>query len=1306
MAACYFCGAQVPEAHGGLAVQCPLCKQPQPPPESDTLLGRVVAGKYRLEQLVGVGGMGRVYRAEQTVLGRTVAVKVIHPHLLGDGSTASRFNTEARAASRLNHPNSVSIFDFGRDESDGLLYLVMEFLAGRDLATVAFDQERLTLTRMLSICDQVLGALAEAHALGVIHRDLKPENIVLAKMQSGLEVVKVLDFGLATILETKRRMTLPGVICGTPEYMSPEQAAGRELDGRSDLYGLGVLLYEMIADRLPFEGKSPAELAHAHQHKPVPPLGRVAPQAIPEPLVNFVHRALAKAPADRFASAHAMQEALRDVSEYLSVVEGNVMSWRCQQCQGPNAPTALGCVHCGAVRHVEASLERAVLPATGINVPLALSGTRPRRAVSAPLGRPELMRRLLRTLREGQPRVLWLSGAAGSGKSAVLHAAARELASESSAGLKSVNGKLTGRSHLRILHLVAQDSERFEPYALLASLLGQACTPDALGSRASMYPRLRRLGSQSWRADLRKALAPLALHIECDAAVFDRAISELEAPSGDLFPEASDATEVVAHVAALLLGAQVKRKGPLRILIDDVELADPLSQLVLRRLSRALRAAPADKTGHASASEMSADDDCGAPMHEVPIALLFASRQPLAVDWPSESAVLEPLSLAEAESFLVEGMASAKKEPMALPSAIEVGDLRQPAMLRQLKALGYRHDSESFTALSLSDSIVARFGHLNIPTRELLQWLAVVPGGLLEGQLRLLAPEVVAEVDIDALVNGAWLGEEARDTKHFSLAGRWLRDVVYDLIPKERRRLMHQAVVDQAKALGLSSTEVMIHAVAAKEAALAVTLAERMARRVLGAGSAELEASFASFFLDFARSQALETGEAMWDRAVGRFSAALARALGRLGKRSEADAVLSETLHFLPRRESGRFSVRLAQAQLALLGGDTEQAADRVRFLLHEEGESVAGLSAVALARALEARVYARQGQLERAARCLETALDLGGEGVDNAPAEALRALFEVAGGLAKIQGVRAAKALLSAAFDLRQPTQAAIYALKLLGDWSFAAGDLDEAGRAWRQAMDHALRLGELGAVRRITRRLSDFRSFQRDHAVDMAPGAPQPKGALSASSRGASPQPVASPADVSRSQPPALTGAASASGAAATPRAAKVTPAVSPADTASGSELCFDAEAWPRMASVTGSDLKQPSATADDAVSGVAADLADGNPGEVAGPLGGRQRQQTVPDSGLAWGEATQPDRPAVASAKAAADKAPADKAPADKAPANKSEANTAAQGQAKAKPEAEHRGEERPAKRMTLAEALASPLDILTQPPPPQR
>jgi eukaryotic-like serine/threonine-protein kinase len=151
---------------------------------TDALLGRVIADAYVIQELLGIGGMGRVYRAEQRALGRMVAVKVVHKHLLGDKDSVSRFYTEARAASSLNHPNSVSIFDFGRTD-DGMLYLVMEHLRGKDLARVMHDEPQLSLTRIVEIGLGVLGALGEAHARGVVHRDLKPENVILERMRGG-----------------------------------------------------------------------------------------------------------------------------------------------------------------------------------------------------------------------------------------------------------------------------------------------------------------------------------------------------------------------------------------------------------------------------------------------------------------------------------------------------------------------------------------------------------------------------------------------------------------------------------------------------------------------------------------------------------------------------------------------------------------------------------------------------------------------------------------------------------------------------------------------------------------------------------------------------------------------------------------------------------------------------------------------------------------------------------------------------------------------------------------------------------------
>jgi serine/threonine protein kinase len=295
---CPQCGQGCDEAHKF----CPLCGFPISQATAgsaaveDPFINRTLPGGYVILDLVGIGGMGRVYRAEQRTLGRTVAVKVIHPHLLGDESAAARFIAEARAASRLNHPHSVGVIDFGKTE-DGHLYLVMEFLRGRDLASVAYEEGPLPIRRIVSILRQALEALAEAHHYGIIHRDLKPENIVLEPLRSGGDFVKVVDFGLAKIVEGPRltAITSPGVICGTPDYMSPEQGRGGVVDPRSDLYAVGVILFQMLTGRLPFEADTATQVVLMHLSIPAPDPRQVAPERnVPDELAKVVAKALAK----------------------------------------------------------------------------------------------------------------------------------------------------------------------------------------------------------------------------------------------------------------------------------------------------------------------------------------------------------------------------------------------------------------------------------------------------------------------------------------------------------------------------------------------------------------------------------------------------------------------------------------------------------------------------------------------------------------------------------------------------------------------------------------------------------------------------------------------------------------------------------------------------------------------------------------------------------------------------------------------------------------------------------------------------
>jgi serine/threonine-protein kinase len=288
--------------------------------KSDPLVGRTLGGKFTLEARLGQGAMGTVYRARQIALDKTVAIKVMNRELLADASYAERFQREARAASRLDHPNSIRVFDFG--EEGGLLYLAMELVEGRDLGAVLSDGATLAPDAIVDLLSQALSALAVAHDLGVLHRDLKPENIMVVRGRGEdgqpTDVVKVCDFGIAkfvglpsqTSAAAASKHTTAGVVIGTPEYMSPEQARGEALDGRSDIYSLGVVLYELLAGRVPFQADSAlgVVLKHVTEEPPPPSAHR---RGVDAQLEALCMKALQKRPADRFTSAREMRKELR-----------------------------------------------------------------------------------------------------------------------------------------------------------------------------------------------------------------------------------------------------------------------------------------------------------------------------------------------------------------------------------------------------------------------------------------------------------------------------------------------------------------------------------------------------------------------------------------------------------------------------------------------------------------------------------------------------------------------------------------------------------------------------------------------------------------------------------------------------------------------------------------------------------------------------------------------------------------------------------------------------------------------------------
>lgn len=290
------------------------------PDDPEGLVGRVVQGKYRITDVLGAGGMGRIYRAEQMPLGRPVALKVLHQELdakKDKGDFQKRFLLEAATCAKLTHPNIVVVYDYGRlDEasSSEAYFMAMEFVEGQTLHEALAIDGPFAPARAVRLAREIARGLREAHRQGAVHRDLKPSNVMLTQGGEG-EGVKVLDFGLVKLIrDDSEVMTREDVFIGSPRYMAPEQIHRAPVDGRADLYALGVILYQMLAGHVPFAGDNPVQTLMGHVNEPVPPLRLPAGVAVPAGLEALVMRCLEKDPDHRFPNADALIRALEDVA--------------------------------------------------------------------------------------------------------------------------------------------------------------------------------------------------------------------------------------------------------------------------------------------------------------------------------------------------------------------------------------------------------------------------------------------------------------------------------------------------------------------------------------------------------------------------------------------------------------------------------------------------------------------------------------------------------------------------------------------------------------------------------------------------------------------------------------------------------------------------------------------------------------------------------------------------------------------------------------------------------------------------------
>jgi len=1008
------------------------------PPSDDALIGRIIAGKFCLRQCIGVGAAGTVYKADQTSLGRTVAVKILRPELACDRRFVKRFHDEAQASSRLNHPNVVSVIDFGQTE-DGLLYLVMEFLRGLTLTEV-LRTEQLTTERITDIVGQILSALEEAHERGVVHADLKADNIMVEHRRGGWDLIKVVDFGIARLTGTQddNEDDSDGSICGTPEYMAPEVIRGEDPTRAADIYAVGIILYELLVGFTPFSGSPTLEVLQRHlREEPLPPNEHESALPIPAPLEKATLRALSKDPRDRFESAVEFAEALRNIRAVAPAATGKEKP--CAECGASSPDSFKFCPECGAAKVFERKEFDLALDDTGHDeiwsdqAPTADLTASDLQGMFSP-GAPQ-------PVTEELPE---RSGSIGELFPLPVIGHQRELE-----GVVSfLTSERSGVMHLRGEHgcgcglLLREAFEQSSSDACLIFLAG----PDPTCQQTPFYP-IRAIVAATLD------LPALCSYEEIGEALEEIGLSKRDAPGiGELFQhEGGGLSELEAPIRRRELFASTMRvlraagkQFSAVLAFENYHLFDLPSQELLRQL-------------------------CSSNLRSPSLRILLTSDDSVALDWENLQHV-ELLPLEDEDLRAVVTHCATRGQP----DLVTVDELRttsggNPEHIRHLLRYIVEGGDVRSAPESLADLLAARYSFLPSAAQRVLQVAAVFGYMVGNEDLTETLASSMGRVELNAalqlLENRHMLhGQDKLLTFHDCM----FRDVVYADTPRDVKRSLHQAAGDVLIASISDPAILGMHAEQAGDM-------ERASRLLARAGDNAVrqldDAGAASLFnraLNATRTVLMSAHDNNTQLQLVTISIRLADALRVAGEVGLARGILDEATDSCKDAPVLHAQLLRASAQLRATEGDIDGS-----IVLYRQVIAIAipmlAVDILTDAYLDLATMCLRAGDVKRAIRELEEGIDLVtmGEGpkVRHAPAKFWRLLLR----LTQLYGsegqahraIETGKHAVRLAQASKNPVGAARSYATLAGLHE-DLGDLDKAQGFRRRAIDDMRELGD----------------------------------------------------------------------------------------------------------------------------------------------------------------------------------------------------------------------------------------------------